>query len=63
LVGTESSLDELSFVPWSGIANPLKFYPKLTFAISCLTVREDPNREENAEVLAKGGKTHAETTN
>jgi hypothetical protein len=39
-----------------------QLYPKLTFAASCLTVREGPIREENVEVLAKKGNTHAETT-
>jgi hypothetical protein len=34
----------------------------LTFSLSCLTVREDITREENDEVIAKGGNTHAEIT-
>jgi hypothetical protein len=47
--------------PQSDFAKLLKFYPKLTFAVCCLTVRGEPTREEIHEVLAKGGQTHAKT--
>jgi len=46
--------------PSSGaVVNPFVVYPELTFTLSCLTVREDMIREENVEVKAKGGNTHA----
>jgi hypothetical protein len=59
LIALKSAPKDYPLWTCPGVLTPLIVYPELTFSLSCLTVREDITREENVEVKAKGGNSHA----